>query len=444
MGLIWLEAKLMSYNHLRMNRRTFLGATVGALAAGAARARTIVWPITRIIIQNAKGKRLTPVAPNAYAPYRGYEVTEKIVRIQNSRGLEGIGPATAKPETLKTLLGHVPSEFFEWKDGRIIAASEHHQDTALSLFGSDVALLDLIGKERKLPIADLLGKRVRDSVRVYDSSLYMEDLLKPGELDGLAYLKDSPTDDPIERVARKAHWVIGRPEGIKTLKIKIGRVKWMQSFDAALERDIAVVNAVRRAVGPDITFFVDGNDGYKTRPLAAADFAEAVADAKVYAMEEMFPEDNVADLREVKRRLRAAGIPTKLADGENFRDGIPLKICAEMFKGSGKEEPLFDIEQADMNANGYVRMQAIARNRAKYWMKVAPHNFGSKLGFWSQIHLGLVTPNWEFCETDDSQFPALRPDGIRIKDGMASLTDAPGLGVTLDESRLEQPSTVIE
>lgn len=408
-----------------MNRRTFLGAAIGALAANRVRAAASESRITRIIIQNAKGRRLTPVAPNAYAPYRGYEVTERIVRIQNSRGLEGIGPATAKPEVLKTLLGRVPSSLLEGTD---------------QLFGSDIALLDLIGKERKVPIADLLGKRVRESVRVYDSSLYMEDLLKPTELEGLAYLKDSPSDDPVERVARKARWIISEPEGIRILKIKIGRVKWMESFDAALARDIAVVKAIRRTVGPDITLFVDGNDGYKERPLAAADFAEAVADAKVYAMEEMFPEDNIADLREVKRRMRAAGIRTKLADGENHRDGIPLNICAETFQ----EEPLFDIEQADMNANGYVRMQAIARARAKYRMTVAPHNFGSKLGFWSQIHLGLVTPNWEFCETDDSQFPALKPVGIQVKDGVASLTHAPGLGITLDETKLEKPSALME
>ena len=40
--------------------------------------------ITRILIQEARGRRLTPVAPNAYAPYRGYDVREPILRIQTS------------------------------------------------------------------------------------------------------------------------------------------------------------------------------------------------------------------------------------------------------------------------------------------------------------------------------------------------------------------------
>jgi L-alanine-DL-glutamate epimerase-like enolase superfamily enzyme len=422
-----------------MNRRQFLRGSIAAMTFGVARAKTPELRITRIVVQTAKGRRLTPVAPNAYAPYRGYDVSEPVIRIQTAQGLEGIGRAAAKPDVLKALLGRNPFGFFRWANDRVVDAAEE-----LELFGSDMALFDLLGKALKRPVADLLGKRVREQVRVYDSSLYMEDLLKPAELDGVAYLTGSTSDGPVEHVARKAEWVVRQPGGIKILKIKIGRAKWMESFDAALQRDIAVVKAVRRAVGRDITLFVDGNDGYSSRPLAAAEFAEAVADAKVYAMEEMFPETNVADLREIKRCMRSAGIATKLADGENHRDGIPLKICAEVFRGPRDTEPLFDIEQADMNANGYVRMQAIARSRAKYWMTVAPHNFGSKLGFWSQVHLGLVTRNWEFCETDDSQFPALRAEGIQIKNGLASLTGTPGLGITLNETKLEKPSVVLD
>ena len=426
-----------------MNRRTFLKASAAVLAVGAAHPRFPELRITRILVQTAKGRRATPVAPNAYAPYRGYDVAEPIVRIQTAQGVEGIGRATAKPETLKRLIGRDPFTLFRWEDNYIVGVLDADLDIISQMFGSDVALFDLLGKATNRPIADLLGKRLRKNVRVYDSSLYMEDLLKPAELEGLAYLKDAATDDPIERVARKAVWIVRQSEGINILKIKIGRAKWMESFDAALARDIAIVKAIRRAVGPGVTLFVDGNNGYTARPLAAVDFAQAVAAEKVYAMEEMFPEDKVSDLHEIKRRMRAADIATKVADGENHRDGIPLKICAEIFKSGGKEEPLFDIEQADMNANGYLRMQAIARDRAKFRMAVAPHNFGSKLGFWSQVHLGLVTPNWEFCETDDSQFPALRPEGIEIKNGLAS-PSAPGLGVTLDEAKLEKPSLVIE
>ena len=57
----------------------------------------------------------------------------------------------------------------------------------------------------------------------------------------------------------------------------------------------------------------------------------------------------------------------------------------------------------------------------------------------AQVHAGLVTPNWEFSETDDSAFPALRADGFSVEQGRAELTGMPGLGVTLEEGHLEGP-----
>jgi L-alanine-DL-glutamate epimerase-like enolase superfamily enzyme len=247
----------------------------------------------------------------------------------------------------------------------------------------------------------------------------------------------------VELVARKAVWVLEQPAGVRILKVKIGRAKWMKSFDEALERDIAVVRAIRRAVGNSVTLFVDGNDGYNARPLAAADFALAVADRKLYAMEEMFSEEKTDELRQVKERLRGAELPTKIADGENQVGGIPEKLFRERFEGR-RSEPLFDINQPDMNATGYLRLRGAAASCARHGMSVAPHNFGSKLGFYAQVHLGLVTANWEFCETDDSQFPALDARGFRFRKGVAQLAGEPGLGVVLREEALERPSLVIE
>jgi L-alanine-DL-glutamate epimerase-like enolase superfamily enzyme len=272
----------------------------------------------------------------------------------------------------------------------------------------------------------------------------MEDLLKPAEWHDLAYIADGPAPTaPAAWVARKARWILTRTAGIRILKIKIGRAKWMDSFDAALERDIGVFQAVRREVGDDVVLFVDGNDGYKNRPLAAADFAEAVAGQNLFAMEEMFPETLLPQLREVKARLRKAGLKTKIADGENFVGQIPEKFRMERFEGPNGTEPLFDIDQADMNASGFLRLRASAEDAKKRGMTIAPHNFGSKMGLYAQVHLGLVTPNCEFCESDDTQIPALNPTGINIENGMASLTGEPGLGVTLHEEKLEAPQITL-
>jgi L-alanine-DL-glutamate epimerase-like enolase superfamily enzyme len=80
-----------------------------------------------------------------------------------------------------------------------------------------------------------------------------------------------------------------------------------------------------------------------------------------------------------------------------------------------------------------------ARACAGYGITVAPHKPGSKLGCYAQVHAGLVTPNWEFSQVDDSAFPALRADGFRLEQGRAWLTGMPELGVTLDEAQLDGP-----
>jgi L-alanine-DL-glutamate epimerase-like enolase superfamily enzyme len=429
-----------------MNRRQFLqssagvvvGASLSRFARGAeptkAPGSTV---ITHVSVQVAKGRRLTPVAPNAYKGYRGYDVNEPVLRIRTADGLEGIGRQQAKPETVKQLLGLDLFKLFDWDGSVVRGPAEPHAKLLDELGGSDVALFDLLGKTMQKPIADLLGPRVRESATVYDSSLYMEDLLKPEEREGAAYLKgvSALPDDPAELVALKAKWVLSLPGDIRVLKIKLGRVKWMGDMQKAVDRDIAVIKAIRKAVGPDVVLFVDGNDGYDAKPLAAVDFALATKDERVYAMEEMFNETkHVAETREEKQRIRAAGLTTKLADGENDRDGISDAILAERVG----DEPLFDIDQPDMNQNGYLRMAAIARRAAKHGLKVAPHNFGSKWGFYSMVHSGLTTPNWEFCESDDTQIPALRPEGIKVEKGKVTLTGMPGVGVVLDESKLDQ------
>jgi hypothetical protein len=55
------------------------------------------------------------------------------------------------------------------------------------------------------------------------------------------------------------------------------------------------------------------------------------------------------------------------------------------------------------------------------------------------IHSALATPNWEFCESDDTQIPALRPEGIDVEKGKAGLTGMPGVGVVLDGLKLDKP-----
>jgi D-galactarolactone cycloisomerase len=205
-------------------------------------------------------------------------------------------------------------------------------------------------------------------------------------------------------------------------------------------RDIAVTRVVRAAIGPDVRLFVDGNRDYGNRPPAAIAYAEAVRDCRIEFLEEMIPEAQAGDLRKLREALRAAGNPVRLASGEGNVGGILDSVYTQTIAGPRGPEPLIDIEQADMNRNGFLHIRTKAARERPMGMTFAPHNFGSKLGFYAQVHLGLVVPNWEASEIDDVSFPAIRGEGFVVRNGEAKLTGLPGLGVRLEASALEKPT----
>jgi muconate cycloisomerase len=95
----------------------------------------------------------------------------------------------------------------------------------------DFAYYDLSGKVLGLPVHALLGGLLRENVAVTHSI-------------GLLEIEEAVTE--VRKVAQ---------DGIRTIKIKIG-------VDVA--RDIAIVKAIREAVGPEMKLCVDANEGYKT------------------------------------------------------------------------------------------------------------------------------------------------------------------------------------
>lgn len=431
-----------------MNRRRFVASCAAGLAVASlprfVRAQIPKRPelrITRIFVQPSAGRRLTPVAPNAYAAYRGFDRSQPVLRIQTAQGLEGLGHNSMPAEALRELLGLDPFQLFQWTaDGRIAGRAEAHAARLARLGGTDIALLDLIGKALQRPIATLLGSAVRKSVPIYNSCLYMEDLLTPEQSTGLAYLEGPSPRDPVEMVARKATWILRRPEGFKAIKLKIGRSRWMHSPAEAEARDIAVTKVVRAAIGPDVKLFVDGNKDYDKRPQAAAEYAEAVRAANVSFLEQMLPDTDAKGLREFRLMLRAANNLVRLAGGESEVGGLPDDVYTQRVSVPGGTEPLLDIDQADMCRNGFLHIRDKAAAQRPLGMTFAPHNFGSKLGFYAQVHLGLIVPNWEASEIDDVNFPALHDDGFVVRDGVAKITGEPGLGVRLEPAALSAPT----
>ena len=66
---------------------------------------------------------------------------------------------------------------------------------------------------------------------------------------------------------------------------------------------------------------------------------------------------------------------------------------------------------------------------------VAPHNWGSLLGFYQQLHVGFAVPNFYRAEHDPLSSDVLIAEGYQIDDGVCSVLDTPGFGLAINESR---------
>jgi L-alanine-DL-glutamate epimerase-like enolase superfamily enzyme len=394
--------------------------------------------IEKVACYEITGERTSLVAPNAYSNARPRRVSELVIVIStNRRDLSGFGVtgSAQPPREAYELIGMNPLEIFRIEGSRIVGLAEAHADLAYRLRGLDLAVLDLVGKLMRRPVAGLWGSVHRISVEAYDSSLYFEDLLRDDEIEDYPF----QADPPVERVGRKAKWVVEK-RGINVLKIKVGRSGRMGGARDGVAADIAAVRAVRRAVGSAPRLIVDGNNGYSGHLDWVLEFARGVAECGVFAMEEMIPEE-VEAYKALRENLRRESIQMLIADGESLKDFSPAWV--QSFLSSR----LVDIVQPDLVRNGILGVRRWAEAAAGHGARLVSHNFGTKMGVYGAVHVALSVPNSDLVETDDSEFPGLDAPGFEIKDGRYQLTGRHGLGVHLAGStlrRLREVWTVTE
>ena len=215
-----------------------------------------------------------------------------LVRVETDEGISGIGSASGNGELIELIVAKVIKPLIVGMDPTDIEAiwdkayvRGGHKEFGsrgigvVALSGVDIALWDILGKARGLPVYQLLGGKSREKVPVYATALYPEEPAK---------------------VARRARAFA--EQGFHGVKIKVG-------FD--LDQDIRIVRAVRDELGENFTVMTDANQGYSIDVALKA--ADAFADCGAYWLEEpLFIEDieGHANLRERGR--------TPIAVGENL------------------------------------------------------------------------------------------------------------------------------
>ena len=397
-----------------MERRALL-LSLAACGSGLYAAKQPPARITRIRVTLIQGRFHKFVAMNAYDKEpKGNTYSHPLIRIETDQGVEGIGAGTYRMSLddyvaeLRPLIGRNPLELYEMADGRIVKPSPEFAELHRKSQYLDGPLFDLIGKLTNKPVWALLGESVRDRINCYDGTLYFSDVVHADR--GIAAVVDEATE------AARA--------GYSAVKLKLGRgSKWM-TREAGDARDIAVIHAVRKAVGPQMIVMGDANNGYKDMFDAAWRLLAETRDDKLYWIEEPFPE-SVEEYGRLKDKIASGGLDTRIADGENLRH-------SDQFEPYLKPRRLMDVLQLDIRTGGLLANREVARMGEAVGAVTIPHNWGSQIGHLMGLHMAKAVKSIPWSEDDRSTCDVLIPEGYQLGRGVQTASNQSGLGIRID------------
>jgi D-galactarolactone cycloisomerase len=339
-------------------------------------------------------------------PRSSQEATVVVVRTDD--GLEGYASGDALPdrELLERLLVGVDPLRTEVVHELCRTVDLHHGRPWML----EAAVWDLLGRALETPCWRLLGGR-SECLLAYASSA---ELL--------------PVDERVARVLAL------RDAGVGAVKIRLHHADW--------RHDVAVVEAVRDAAGPELEIMVDANQGWRMpgdlEPAwdvaTAAQCARALEPLRVYWLEEPLPTEDVDGYAALRART-----DLRLAAGEMVRGAHEARDL--ILRGG------VDVIQTDVVlAGGFVgcrRVAALAELLGRTW---SPHTWSNGYGLVANLHLALAVSTCPFVEVpyDPPGLTAQRRDWLLPApleigaDGTIAPPPGPGLGVTPDFDALEQ------
>ena len=270
----------------------------------------------------------------------------------------------------------------------------------MAISAVDNALWDLRGKHFGLPVYRLLGGPTRERVPCYASMLGHS--LEP------------------ERVRERARQMVA--EGF-------GAQKWFFRYGpndglAGMEQNVALVRTVREAVGPTIELMFDCWMGWDV--TYAVRLLERIAEYRPRWLEEPVPADRI-------ERLRRHPQVDPGADRHRRARVHPLGLPAAP-PGRG-----VDVLQADPDwCGGISELVKICTLASAYGKPVVPH--GHSVPAAVQVIAATPPATCPMAEYLVRSQPAaqhfhrrpLRPEG-----GSIALPEAPGLGLEIDDAKVE-------
>lgn len=264
---------------------------------------------------------------------------------------------------------------------------------AQAVAGADIALWDLAARKAGKPLHALLGGASMTSMPVYASGIN-----HPGVA---------------ETIAR------GRNEGYRAFKVKIGFGE---------QQDLHNIHDALGALEQGETLAVDVNQAWEL-PMALA-MVKKLEDLPLLWIEEPLLCDRPDE--EWKALASACRIP--LAGGENIR-GL------DRFAHAVSEGALHVIQPDICKWGGLSQCRRVASEVLRAKLRYCPHYLGGGIGLLASAHLLAASGGDGLLEVDCNRNPLremLASPFPAARDGLLTLSDAPGLGVEPDLRSLKQ------
>ena len=330
-----------------------------------------------------------------------------LVRVHTDDGVVGTADAPPRPftygETQTSVRSIVADHFAPGLVGLGIlerevvrARLERTVGNPVAKAAIDMAIWDAIGQTLGVSVSELLGG--------------FTDRMRVSHMVGFA-----PADVMVAEAQRM------RDEyGVATFKVKVGRRPYRQ--------DVLACAALREALGPDVELYIDGNRGWT--PSESARALREMDDLDLAFAEELCPADDVLGRRWL---VEQATIPM-FADESVARPG---EVTRELLAGAATGISV------KTSRTGFTTSKAILGLCEGLGVEVVIGNqIDSQLGSLCAAAFGAAHPLTARRAGELSNFldmtDDLLADPLVIENGELTVRQGPGLGLAIDDDKLER------
>ena len=276
-----------------------------------------------------------------------------------------------------------------------------------ALSAVEMALWDIKGKDLGVPVYQLLGGKVRESVPCYANGWF------------------SPAKTPDE-FANKAIMAVEK-QGFKALKWDPFGSAYLHIDRKQLKEAIECIGAVYDAIKAHADIIIEGHGRFDI-PTAVR-VGHALSDFDILWFEEPIPPQNLEGLAEVKGRIN---VP--VSAGERLYNRWDFKSLFELRAA--------DFIQPDVShAGGIMELKKIAAMGEAYHIPFCPHNPSGPIANAATLQLAACVPNFYLLETMSNDVPwrgEISDEEVVFIDGEMGIGDKPGLGIDFNEEVMKK------